>query len=424
MPKSLVKLPPKPAVEPVLNINTDRAIKFITFFGDSAIPEESNEYKLVYDSAQLLAKNGFGIVDGGGPGVMKAATDGAEDVDGHTVAVYWEPKLASLFEGKNITNITDESNSYSNYMMRTLGLIEKGQVYVVCPGGTGTISEFGMVWALAKLYYGKHKPVILLGEKWKDLIDAFQRDMILDDNELGVLHYAQTAEEVLELVEAFEIEVQTRVKEVYKGDEKAFVLAPAVDDSYKQKLFALQKSSRVTNMVAKAQLEEFINLVQPPAKVLEIGCGTGHDTTFLANKYSVTAIDKSKDAVEITRLENPGVDIKLEDILEFDVSANTYKGIWARDVLHHIPATKLPEVYRKIADGLVSGGILYMIVREGDSHEDYEVDTEAGEQIQKFYHYFSEQELLDRAKDAGLEFVKLEHVTRSHEWLVGIFKKP
>jgi uncharacterized protein (TIGR00725 family) len=423
MPKALVKLPPKPAVEPQVDVRMDRAIKFITFFGDSAIPEDSEEYRAVYEAAKLLAQNGFGVVDGGGPGVMKAATDGAESVGGHSVAVYWEPKLASIFEGKNITNITDESNSYSNYMMRTLGLIEKGQVYVVCVGGTGTISEFGMVWALAKLYYGKHKPVILFGPKWKDLITAFQRDMILDDNELGVLHYATTPEEVLELVEAFEIEVQTRVKEIYNGDEKAFVLAPAVDDDYKQKLFQVQKENRVTNVVAKAQLEEFINLVQPPAKVLEIGAGTGHDTTFLSNKYSVTAIDKSKEAVEITRLENPGVDIRLEDILEFEVPANTYKGIWARDVLHHIPATKLPEVYKKLADGLVSGGILYMIVREGEGNEGYEVDTEAGEQIQKFYHYFSEQELLDRAKEVGLDFVKIEHVTRSHEWLVGVFKK-
>jgi hypothetical protein len=64
-----------------------------------------------------------------------------------------------------------------------------------------------------------------------------------------------------------------------------------------------------------------------------------------------------------------------------------------------------------------------MIVREGEGNEGYEVDTEAGEQIQKFYHYFSEQELLDRAKEVGLDFVKIEHVTRSHEWLVGVFKK-
>ncbi|MBL8015074.1 MAG: methyltransferase domain-containing protein [Candidatus Doudnabacteria bacterium] len=424
MPKSVVKLPNRPETSelPEIKINTSRAIQYITFFGDSAIPEDSEIYRVVMQTAKLLAENGFAIVDGGGPGIMKAATDGAESVEGHTAAVYWEPRLASLFEGKNITNITDESSTYSNYMMRTLGLIEKGHVYIVCPGGTGTISEFGMVWALAKLYYGKHKPVILFGDKWPALIDAFQKAMILDDNELGVLHYATTPEEVLELVEAFELEVQTRVKEVYNGDEKAFVLSPAVDAAQKRKILELQKKQRVTNVVAKAQLEDFINLVQPPAKVLQIGCGTGHDTVFLANKYSVTALDKSREAVEITKLENPGVDILLTDVLEFEMPQNTYKGIWSRDVLHHIPEAKMDEMFGKISAGLVDGGILYMIVRKGQG-EGYEIDIEAGEEREKFYHYFTEQELLDRTQKASLEMVKIEQVTRSHEWLVGVFKK-
>lgn len=423
MPKALVKLPHKPDVVPQIPIDTSRAIQYITFFGDSAIPEDSEIYKSVWETARLLAENGFAIVDGGGPGVMKAATDGAESSGGHTVAIYWEPKMASLFEGKNITNITDESNSYSNYMMRTLGLIEKGDVYIVCQGGTGTISELGMVWALAKLYYGKHKPVILFGEKWPKLIEACQEAMILDDNELAVLHYAKTSEEVLQLILGFEVEVQTRVKEVYTGDEKAFVLSPVVDDEEKQRLIDLQQSKRPTNLVAKKQLEEFINLVQPPARVLEIGCGTGHDTSFLTNKYSVTAIDIDKEKVEMTKLENPSANIVQANILEYPIEQNTYKGIWARDVLHHIESEDLVKVYQKIYDGLVPGGILYMIVREGDG-EGYEADIEAGKEFTKFYHYFSESELLDRAKKVGLQFVKLEHVTRSHEWLVGVFRKP
>jgi hypothetical protein len=72
---------------------------------------------------------------------MKAATDGAESVGGETIAVYWEPKLASFFEGKNLANITDESEASSNYVMRTLGLISKGDAYVVCKGGTGTVGS-------------------------------------------------------------------------------------------------------------------------------------------------------------------------------------------------------------------------------------------------------------------------------------------
>jgi predicted Rossmann-fold nucleotide-binding protein len=126
----------------------------------------------------LLAENGYTIVNGGGPGVMKAATDGAEAGKGKTIAIYWQPKLASFFEGRNLANVTDEYETATNYMTRTLGLIEKGDAYVVCKGGTGTISEFGMVWALAKLYYGCHKPVIsiwrILGSDYRVSADSHE----------------------------------------------------------------------------------------------------------------------------------------------------------------------------------------------------------------------------------------------------------
>lgn len=75
--------------------NKSKLIRSITFFGDSAIPEDDPIYKSVWDAAKLLAENGFSIVNGGGPGIMKAATDGAESVDGNTVAIYWQPKLAT-----------------------------------------------------------------------------------------------------------------------------------------------------------------------------------------------------------------------------------------------------------------------------------------------------------------------------------------
>ncbi len=423
MPKQIVDMRQRQKPGDLPNgVNSQNAIRFVTFFGDSAIAEDSEEYKLVWETSKLLAENGYGIVDGGGPGVMKAATDGAESVNGHTVAVYWEPKLASIFEGKNVANTTDEAHSYSNYMIRTLGLIEKGQVYVVCRGGTGTISEFGMVWALAKLYYGKHKPVILLGAFWKELVATFQNTMILDDNELSVLHYAETKEDVLNLLKSFELEVQARERTVFSGDEQAFVLSPHIDEAEIRRILDVQKRSRVTNVIAKAQLEDFINMVQPPARVLQIGCGTGHDTVFLANKYSVVAIDKSPGAVNYTKLENPGVDVHVADLIDFPVAGNTYKGIWSRDVLHHIPAQDLDPVFEKLAKGLVHGGILYLIVRRGEG-EGTEVDVESGHNFEKFYHYFSQQELIERASRVGLEPAKIEFVTRSHDWIVAVFRK-
>jgi len=51
-----------------------------------------------------------------------------------------------------------------NYVERTLKLLELGEIYVIFNGGTGTISEFGMAWGLARLYFGNHKPMVLFGQ--------------------------------------------------------------------------------------------------------------------------------------------------------------------------------------------------------------------------------------------------------------------
>lgn len=429
MPNVVYKLPTKEEIrkqgkEPVDNKVNNRLIKYITFFGDSAIPEDNPIYKEVWNTAKLLAEHGYGVVDGGGPGIMKAATDGAESVGGETIAVYWEPKLASHFEGKNLSNVTDSSDSYSNYMMRTLGLIESGQVFVVCKGGTGTISEFGMVWAIAKLYYGRHKPVILFGDFWQPIIKTFQESMILDDKELGVLYYASTKEEVLNLVKMFEMEVQSRDKRDYDGDEAAFVIAPGLDSTRASYDEAAQQyhQERKKILASQKQLDDFISMVQSPAMVLDVGCGAGQDSGYLAQKYTVEGIDNSAKLIEIARLESPECTFHVADIVHYDLPENKYKGVWARDILHHIQANDIDHVFSKIANSLVDEGILYTIVREGVG-EGVEKEIREGYELNRYYNYFSEAELVQRARQAGLELVKIERTQRSHNWLIGVFRK-
>ena len=89
-----------------------------------------------------------------------------------------------------------------NYVERTLKLLELGDAYIVFKGGTGTISEFGMAWGLARLHFGHHKPLILFGSWWHEVIEAFGRNMCLRPEELQVYRIVSTPEEVLrEVVE-------------------------------------------------------------------------------------------------------------------------------------------------------------------------------------------------------------------------------
>lgn len=420
------QLPIKPLEIKNENSKRDRLIENITFFGDSAIPEGDPIYQSVWNVARDLAKDGYTIVNGGGPGIMKAATDGAESVNGNTIAVYWQPKLASFFEGKNLANVTDESETSANYVMRTLGLIEKGDAYIVCKGGTGTISEFGMVWCLAKLYYGCHKPVILFGDFWDDLIEAYQKAMYLDETELGVLYQANSTEDVIRILKDHEELIKKCVIKSYDSDESAFIIGARARLTAKtyDAVTPNYHSEHAGKLVSQNQLDEFISMVNPPAQVLDIGTGPGYDLKYLSERYNVTGVEISKRFAEIAQFENPSANIINADFANYDIEQGKFKGIWARDSIHHIPEKKLDGVFKKVADGLVEGGIFYVIVREGEGEVvEEERKHYSKSKLRRFYHLFTAEELTSRAEKAGLQLVKLDHTKRSHQWLVGVFKK-
>ncbi len=426
MAKYIPRLPSSPDVPTSLQkeYDPDKAIKYITFFGDASISEDTELYKEVYQSARLLAENGYGIVNGGGPGVMKASTDGAESVNGDTIAVYWEPKLAAIFEGKNLANVTDKSEAFSNYLMRTLGLIEHGQVFVVCQGGTGTMSEFAMVWALAKLYYGRHKPVILFGEFWPSLIETVRESMIIDDNELAVLHYAKNRYEVLSLIKTLEKEVESRIRRNYSGDEVPFILSPQFSEAYLMQAQA-KSASHHENKLSKLtlqQLDSFREQVKAPARVLVAGVGAGHDLNYLAQFYSVIGVEPDHRFLHHINLLNPNADLVDMPLVDYEVQQNTFKGIWVREYLHHYENHKLQEVFAKLARGLVPGGVMHIIVREGNG-EGYEEETTSEGTQTHYFNYFNELKVRKLATQNGLEIISLEKVQRSHRWLAVKFKK-
>lgn len=185
-------------------------IKNIAFFGDADISETDETYKAAFDVAEVLAKAGYVIVDGGGPGVMEAATSGAVKGGGKTISVTFDPVNAPGYEGKYVGNVTDTEIVTTNYIERMFKLMEHGDVFLIFKGGSGTISEFGAAWVLAKLYYGHHKPFILYGEFWVEIIDVFRRNMNIDSKEYSVFEICRNKEEVLRTIQKFEMKIATR----------------------------------------------------------------------------------------------------------------------------------------------------------------------------------------------------------------------
>ena len=201
-------------------------IQNIAFFGDAVSGKKTEEYKQAYDLAAVLAKKGYTVVDGGGPGVMEAATAGAESVDGNTLTVTFSPKYATGFEDKYKGNHPDVEIETPNYIERIFGLMEHAEVYLMFKGGTGTISEFGLAWVMAKLYKGHHKPFILVGAFWRPIVAAIEENLNIDEDEMAVFKIADTIDEIPEMVEEFEKEMAARPHNHDEApkDEEAFMV--------------------------------------------------------------------------------------------------------------------------------------------------------------------------------------------------------
>ena len=184
---------------------TNKIIKRVAFFGDAEAKRTDQHFIDAYNTAKLLAKNGYIVVNGGGPGVMLAATLGAKEAGGRVETVIVDPKKKPKnFEGLDSRNhkLADKEYKTKNYPDRLNKLIEVGDVFVVFNGGIGTLSEMGMAWEMAKFDYGdkRHEPLIFFGDNLADLIKKFKNELGLDSLEEKVYQIAYSPQEVLETI--------------------------------------------------------------------------------------------------------------------------------------------------------------------------------------------------------------------------------
>jgi len=182
----------------------------VAFFGSADVSPESKLYQEVFEIAQLVAKAGKVIVNGGGPGVMQAATKGAESVSGNSVAVTFQPKDMTEFEGRDVENKVDIEYQTANYIERMFGLIYYADLFICFQGGTGTLSEWATAWLMSHLYYGNHKPIILYDDFWHEVMEVISRNFFIDEKEKNIYRIVSTKNELMETMEQLEREIASR----------------------------------------------------------------------------------------------------------------------------------------------------------------------------------------------------------------------
>lgn len=183
--------------------STTKTIKKIAIFGGSDLLPDDPAYKLAFSTAKLLATSGYIIINGGGTGIMEAATLGAKQAGGKVEIVVINPSdQPGNYEGidKNNLSLADEVIVTHDYQARMHKLMDLADAFVIFKGGTGTLSEVGLTWEIAKFDYGHHEPLIFVGPQWREIVATLQKSMNYESIEKNVVTVVDTPEQVLEVL--------------------------------------------------------------------------------------------------------------------------------------------------------------------------------------------------------------------------------
>jgi uncharacterized protein (TIGR00730 family) len=139
--------------------------KIVTVFGSSRPHAGDAHYGEAQTLGTALAEHGFIVCTGGYGGTMEAVSLGAKEGGGRTLAV-----TSSFFESR-ANNWVDEEIKVQTWQERLFELVRRGDGYVACPGGTGTLVELAVVWEMLNKGVMKNKPVVVLGNFWEPIIE-------------------------------------------------------------------------------------------------------------------------------------------------------------------------------------------------------------------------------------------------------------
>ena len=172
----------------------------VSFFGSARTTKDDKYYKLTEKIAAELADQGYGVITGGGPGIMEAANKGAAEAGGHSVGL----NIDLPFEQEpNI--FTNMPLSFKYFFVRKVMFIKYAQAFICMPGGFGTLDEAFEAFTLIQTKRIKPFPVILVGTSyWSGLLDWIKEKMLaadrVDVEDMAILKVLDEPQEIVSYI--------------------------------------------------------------------------------------------------------------------------------------------------------------------------------------------------------------------------------
>ncbi len=177
----------------------------VSIFGSARTHSSNKYYKLAEEIAYLLTKKGFGVISGGGPGIMEAANKGAHFGGGKSVGLNIELPFE---QGSNPFIDPDKLITFDYFFVRKVMFMRYSQGYIVLPGGFGTMDELFEAITLIQTHKSVRFPIVLVSKDyWKGLIDWIQEKMLAELNinnlDMEIFSMADTAAEAVDIIEKY-----------------------------------------------------------------------------------------------------------------------------------------------------------------------------------------------------------------------------
>lgn len=169
----------------------------VTVFGSARSQPGTAEYQTAERLGRLLAARGMVVVSGGYGGLMAAVSQGAREAGGHVVGVTLVPWRERLQANPYLSEeVAAES------LFRRLEVLVESDALIALEGGAGTLAEVALAWNLRQMQLKPRTPLVLVGAAWAELVDAFARQLMIDERDLSLLTVVDSVDAAVDALTA------------------------------------------------------------------------------------------------------------------------------------------------------------------------------------------------------------------------------